>query len=118
MKEVAVLTKMIEDNLTCVVGLRVEIASIENDLTDSEEGWNLLCGADSYRHHRDHRAEGTEYFRSTHLGSQSYQTRQSSGWGEHVSRFASTLQYQHDTVRHILMTHNRTGSRRAISIQQ
>ena len=109
---------MIEDNLTCVVGPRVEIASIENDLTGSEEGWNLLCGADSYRHYRDHRAEGTEYFRSTHLGSQSYQTRQSSGWGERVSRFASAVQYQVDTAKHILMTPDRTGSRGAISILQ
>merc|ERR1719473_1666689 len=37
-KEVAALTKMIEDKLTRLAELSVEIATMKNDLTDSEEG--------------------------------------------------------------------------------
>merc|ERR1719199_52737 len=37
-KEIAALTKMIEDKLTRIAELQVEIATMKNDLTDSQEG--------------------------------------------------------------------------------
>ena len=55
-KEIAALTKMTDDKLTRIAQLGVEIATMKNDLTDSEEDQEAVVEEASEIAHIDHSA--------------------------------------------------------------